>query len=75
MTVVDTSEQDLREELRTAAREMLGANSTSAHVRALAETTTVSMTRCGSSSRCWDGSGIEVSEDLGGAGGRSVTSQ
>ena len=70
MTVVDTSEQDLREELRTAAREMLGANSAPAQVRALAETTS------GFDDTLWrqfarlGWLGIEVSEDLGGAGGR-----
>jgi alkylation response protein AidB-like acyl-CoA dehydrogenase len=70
MTVVDTSEQDLREELRTAAREMLLANSAPAQVRALAETTS------GFDDALWrqfamlGWLGIEVSEDLGGAGGR-----
>ena len=70
MSVVDTSQQELREELRTAAREMLRANSASAQVRALAETAS------GFDDALWrqfamlGWPGIEVSEDLGGAGGR-----
>ena len=69
MSVIDTSQDELREQLRRAAGEMLRANSTSAHVRALAETAT------GFDDALWQQfamlgwPGIEISEDLGGAGG------
>ena len=69
MSVVDASQDELREELCTAAREMLRANSTSAHLRALAETAS------GFDDALWQQfamlgwQGIEISEDLGGAGG------
>jgi alkylation response protein AidB-like acyl-CoA dehydrogenase len=69
MSVVDASQDELREELRTAAREMLRANSTSAQVRVLAETAS------GFDDALWQQfallgwPSIEVGEDFGGAGG------
>ena len=74
MSVVDASQDELREELCTAAREMLRANSTSAHLRALAETAS------GFDDALWQQfamlgwQGIEISEDLGGAAVPSATS-
>ncbi len=69
MSVTETSQHNLRDELRDAARDMLATKSSSAQVRALAETAG------GFDEALWrqfamlGWPGIEVSEDLGGAGG------
>ena len=69
MDILDTSQQELREELRTAARAMLSAHSSSAQVRELAESAN------GFDAGLWrrfavlGWPGIQVGEDRGGAGG------
>ena len=69
MDILDTSQQELREELRTAARAMLSAHSSSAQVRELAESAH------GFDAELWrrftvlGWPSIEVGEDHGGAGG------
>ena len=69
MSIVDTAQQEIRNDLRTAAREMLTVHSTSAQVRALAQTAD------GFDNALWQRfsmqgwTAIEVSEDFGGDGG------
>ena len=69
MSIVDTAQQEIRNDLRTAAREMLTVRSTSAQVRALAQTAD------GFDNALWQRfsmqgwTAIEVSEDFGGDGG------